>query len=228
VEAAERRFETKNKGLYGKHSELLLQLEITYEDGSRDTVVSDGRWEGTFDGPVLSSSIYDGESYDARKEVTGWSPVLAHADLGPARLTPKSFAPVREKERLAVQNITEPSPGRFVFDLGQNMVGWARIKIPAEKDRTVTVRFAEMLKDDGTLYTENYRTAKSTDIYTAAKTGVIEWEPHFTFHGFRYVELSGLPEGAAPQKDWVTGVVLYSDLPLTGRFNSSHAKLNQL
>lgn len=221
-------FETKKRGPYGKDPELLLQLEIAYADGSRDTVVSDGRWEGTFDGPVLSSSIYDGETYDARREVTGWKPVQANADLGAARLTPKPFPPVRETETLAARNVTEPEPGRFVFDLGQNMVGWARVRVPAEKDRTVTVRFAEMLKDDGTLYTENYRSAKSTDTYTAAQTGTILWEPHFTFHGFRYVELSGLPAGAVPRKDWVTGVVLHSDLRQTGKFESSHAKLNQL
>jgi alpha-L-rhamnosidase len=220
---------TKNKKeLFGEHPELLLQLEITYADGSRDTVVSDGQWEGTFDGPVVSSSLYDGESYDARKTNAGWKPVVAEAGLGPERLEPKPFPPVREAQTLRVQNISEPEPGRFVFDLGQNMVGWARIKAPAEKDRTITIRFAEMLNTNGTLYTENYRTAKSTDTYTAAKTGTIRWEPHFTFHGFRYVELSGLPAGARPQKDWVTGVVLHSDLVQIGKFESSNAKLNQL
>lgn len=215
-------------GFYGKDPELLLQLEITYQDGSRETVVSDGKWEGTFEGPVLSSSIYDGESYDARKELADWKPVLANADLGSAQLVPKSFPPVRETQMLAVKSITEPQPGHFVFDLGQNMVGWARIKLPMEKDQTVTLRFAEMLQKDGTLYTENYRTAKSTDTCTAAKTGTVEWQPHFTFHGFRYVELSGLPVGAKPQKSWVNGVVLHSDIPQIGNFSSSHAKLNQL
>lgn len=218
----------RRKGYYGTNPELLVQLEITNADGSRETIVSNEQWEATFDGPVISSSIYDGESCDARKEITGWKPVLANSDLGAAELTPKPFAPVREKERLAVQSITEPEPGRFVFDLGQNMVGWARIRIPAEKDKTVTLRFAEMLNANGTLYTENYRSAKSTDTYTSATTGTIEWEPHFTFHGFRYVELSGLPAGAKPQKDWVTGVVLHSDLHAIGSFESSHEKLNRL
>lgn len=108
------------------------------------------------------------------------------------------------------------------------MVGWARIKIPVEINQTVTIHFAEMLKDDGTLYTANYRSAKSTDTYTAATNGTIEWEPHFTFHGFRYVELTGFPTNMTPQKDWVTGVVLHSDLRQIGKFESSHAKLNQL
>ena len=221
-------WEKNQKETYGKNPELLLQMEVTYQDGSRERIVSDGQWEGTFEGPARSSSIYDGESYDARKELAGWKPVFANADLGPARLVPKPFQPVRETRTLAVQAITEPQPGHFVFDLGQNMVGWARIKVPVEKDQTVTLRFAEMLQKDGTPYTENYRSAKSTDTYTAAKTGTVEWQPHFTFHGFRYVELSGLPAGVKPKRSWVTGVVLHSDLQQIGKFESSHAKLNQL
>jgi len=213
---------------YGVHPELLLQLEVTYKDGTRESVSSDRDWEGTYDGPVLSSSIYDGESFDARKEATNWRPVVANPNLGPERITPKPFPPVREQALMSPTNITEPQPGHFVFDLGQNIVGWARIKVPVEKDQTVTVHFAEMLNSDGTLYTKNYRSAKSTDTYVAARTGTIEWEPHFTFHGFRYVELSGLPKEAKPSTKWVSGVVLHSDLPRIGKFESSHAKLNQL
>jgi alpha-L-rhamnosidase len=213
---------------YGTHPELLLQMEVTYKDGSREMVASDGQWEGSYGGSVLSASIYDGENYDARKQATNWQHVVVNPDLGTERLTPKPFPPVREKELLATQSITEPQPGRFVFDLGQNMVGWARMKIPVEKDQTVTARFAEMLNADGTLYTKNYRAAKSTDMYIAATTGTIQWEPRFTFHGFRYVELSGLPKDVKPGKDWVVGVALHSDLQPTGKFESSHAKLNQL
>jgi len=209
-------FSPKTNGYYGKYPELLLQLEITCKDGSRDTIVSDGQWEGTYEGPVLSSSIYDGENYDARREATGWKPVVPDADLGPAMLASKPFPPVREAQTLAVKKITEPLPGHFVFDLGQNMVGWARMKVPVQKDQTITLHFAEMLNADGTLYTANYRSAKSTDRYTAARTGTVEWQPHFTFHGFRYVQLSGLPAGAKPHKDWVTGVVLHSGLGQTG------------
>lgn len=211
-----------------KPAELLLQLEITYTDGTTDTIVSDENWEGTWQGPIVSSSIYDGEVYDAGKQVSGWGPVAVNAELGSARLTPKPFAPVREKQVLPVKEITEPAKGRYVFDLGQNMVGWARLKMPVGKDQTITIRFAELLKDDGTLYTANYRGAKSTDAYTAAESGTIDWEPHFTFHGFRYVELSGLPADTKPQKDWVEGVVFHSDMKTTGSFESSSAMLNQL
>ncbi len=215
------------KAIYGADPGLLLQLEITGADGSRETLVSDNQWQGTLDGPMLSSSIYDGENYDAKKTATGWKPVEV-SDLGSEKLVPKPFQTVRAVEKLPVREIREISPGRFVFDLGQNMVGWARLRIPVEKGKPVTVRFAEMLKQDGTLYTENYRSAKSTDAFISSTTGTVEWEPHFTFHGFRYVELSGLPSGVRPKKDWVTGVVLRSDLRQTGKFESSHAKLNQL
>ena len=115
-----------------------------------------------------------------------------------------------------------------MFDLGQNMVGILRLAMPVTKGETITVRFAEMLNPDGTIYTANYRGAKSTDSYTAAAAGVISWEPTFTFHGFRYVELSGLPADARPEPAWVTGVVLHSDMRRIGTFTSSHEKLNQL
>jgi len=221
-------FGTTNRGPYGKDPELLLQLEIVYSDGSREDIVSDGQWEGTLDGPVLSSSLYDGENYDARKEPTAWKPVVADSSLGSATLAPKPFTPVQETQRLKPRTITEPQAGHFIFDLGQNMVGWARIKLPVEKDQTITLHFAEMLNADGTLYNANYRTAKSTDTYTAGKSGTIEWEPHFTFHGFRYIEVTGVPAGAKPSKDWVTGIVLHSAMRKIGNFESSNAKLNQL
>jgi alpha-L-rhamnosidase len=221
-------FKTNKKGIYGQDPELLLQAEIIYDDNSTQTIVSDGTWEASFNGPIISSSIYDGETYDARRQPTDWAPVTADTDLGAARLTPKPFPPVREAQTLAVQNITVPQPGHYVFDLGQNMVGWARLHMPVEKDQTVTIRFAEMLNSDGTVYTQNLRSAKSTDTFTAAQTGLIQWEPHFTFHGFRYVELSGVAANVTPQKDWVTGVVLHADLRPTGTFTSSSAKLNQL
>lgn len=221
-------FETKKLGPYGRDIALLAQLEIAYDDGTTDTIASDGSWEGTLQGPIVSSSFYDGEIHDARRPSTDWKPVVADGTLGHAALTPKPFAPIRQVQTLAAKELTQPQPGRYVFDLGQNMVGRARIKLPVRKDQTITIRFAEMLNADGSLYTENYRSAKSADTYTAAQDGVIEWEPVFTFHGFRYVELSGFAPGQTPKKDWITGVVLSTDQPVTGSFTSSHAKLNQL
>ena len=226
------------RNFYGGEPSLLLQLEIDYADGSSETLVSDGHWKATANGPIRSSSIYDGEAYDAHLEMpgwdlpgfddAGWSPVGTAFEPCAARLSPKPFKPVRATQRLPARKITEPKPGCFVFDLGQNMVGWARLEIPVEAGRVVTVRFAEMLNADGTPYTENYRSAKSTDTYIPAADGRVAWEPTFTFHGFRYVELSGLPEGTRPEKDMLEGVVLHSEFPATGTFESSHAKLNQL
>ena len=213
---------------YGPNPELLAQLEVEYKDGTREVVATDQSWQATWQGPIVSSSIYDGEVYDARIAIENWSPVAVNDDLGTEMLAPKPFAPVRVTETLTPKQITQPEPGRYVFDLGQNMVGWAKIKLPVEKDKTVTLRFAEMLNQDGTMYTENYRSAKSLDTYTAAQTGTVEWEPTFTFHGFRYVEISGVAPDAEPQTSWVTGVVMHSDLRRTGTFVSSHAKLNKL
>lgn len=213
---------------YGPHTELLLQLELNYQDGSSEVIVSDDQWQGSFDGPIVSSSLYDGEHFDASKSPTDWQNVTVNSESETADISPKPFVPVRATEELKAQAFTEPDAGRYIFDIGQNMVGWAKLKIPVEKDRKVTIRFAEMLDADGKMYTDNYRSAKSTDSYIPAETGVIEWEPTFTFHGFRYVELSGLPEGVQPKTDWVTGVVLHSNLKRIGQFESSHDKLNQL
>jgi len=221
-------FEGNVKGAYGRDTALLVQMELSFADGSTQVIASDSAWESAFGGPIRSSSIYDGESYDARLVPSNWAPVRVEENLGSARLEPKPFAPVRKVLSVHAVNLTQPTPGHFVFDLGQNMVGWARLQMPVQKDHTVTVRYAEMLRDDGTLYTDNYRSAKSTDSYTAAATGTVTWEPHFTFHGFRYVELSGLPQGCTPELNWVTGEVLHADMPLAGQFISSHEKLNQL
>ncbi|MBT3190999.1 MAG: family 78 glycoside hydrolase catalytic domain, partial [Verrucomicrobia bacterium] len=217
---------------------LLLQLEITYADGTTETIVTDKQWVATDTGPIRSSEIYDGERYDANRELPGWNTVgfddaewngVIVEDVAPTpALNPKAHAPVRVTAELPTRSVTEPKPGRFVFDLGQNMVGWPRLTMPVKEGQTITIRFAEMLNKNGTLYTANYRGAKSTDFYTAAETGTINWSPTFTFHGFRYVELSGLTEGAKPATDWVTGIVLHSDMRRIGDFVSSHDKLNQL
>ena len=217
---------------------LLLQLELTFRDGRTQSVVTDTAWKGSNAGPIRFSGIYDGENYDAGMEMqdwdrtgfddSAWSAVLAAPVDASVPLVPKRHNPVRVTETLEPIAITEPEPGRFVFDLGQNMVGRAKVTIPVEAGQTVTLRFAEMLQQDGTLYTENYRTAKSTDTYRAACNGTVSWMPTFTFHGFRYVELSGLPEAARPEPSWVVGQVMHSNFARRGSFVSSHAKLNQL
>lgn len=225
-------------GHYGPTPQLLLQLEVTLGDGTTRTLVSDASWKVTSEGPIRSSSIYDGEIYNSNREMPGWdSAGYDDTDWGSVEatpvestplLSPKRFRPVRAVERIATQSITEPTSGRHVFDLGQNMVGWAKLSLPLQADERITVRFAEMLNPDGTLYTDNYRSAKSTDVYHAAGDGPVEWEPTFTFHGFRYVELSGFSRAVTPQENWVEGVVLSSEMEQIGQFTSSHKMLNKL
>jgi alpha-L-rhamnosidase len=217
---------------------LLVQLEITLADGSTKTVVTDESWKATNRGPVRYSSIYNGEVYDARMEMpkwsevgfddSAWSDVISEDVAATPPLVPKRHYPVRETEELPTIKVSEPAKGQFVFDLGQNMVGLPRVAIPVREGAQVKVRFAEMLEKNGTLYTANYRAAHSTAYYTPAKTGNVTWSPTFTFFGFRYVELSGLPEGARPKADWVTGVVLHSAFPRSGSFSSSHELMNKL
>lgn len=216
----------------------ICQLEIIYKNGKKETIHSDSEWFGTRKGPISFSSIYDGEVYDANLEMKGWSnpgfeadtwiPVEAKDMDADINLVPKRHLAVKEKSRLTALNISEPEPGRIVFDLGQNMVGIPDLKIPVIKNQKVTIRFAEMLEQDGKMYTVNYRSAMSTDYYIPSADGVISWQPKFTFHGFRYVELSGFDESVSPQKEWVTGIVQYSDFEKSGYFSSSHDKLNKL
>lgn len=220
------------------HPELLCQLEVTFSNGKKKVIVTDRNWKATNQGPIRVSSIFDGEVYDARKEMAGWkstgfddsqwSPVTA-SDLDPnVSIAPKQQPPVRVTEKINALHVTEPEPGKFVFDFGQNVVGKPSIKIPVKKGETIRIRFAEMLNPGGTLYTENYRSARSSDYYVAASDKSITWEPTFTFHGFRYVELSGFSTDVGPQSNWVTTHVLHTDFERTGRFTSSHEKLNRL
>jgi len=218
--------------------QVLAQLEVEYKNGESETFITDNNWKGSANGPTLYSSIYDGESYDASLEMPGWSSpgfddsawatVAEQAISDTVKLVPKRHNPVKTKIELPTQSITEPTKGNVVFNLGQNMAGVAKIKLPVKKGQKVKIRFAEMLDSTGVIYTKNYRSAVSTDFYIQANDGVIEWQPKFTFHGFRYVEISGFDESATPEKSWVTGKVQYSDFEQSGTFASSYSKLNQL
>jgi alpha-L-rhamnosidase len=218
---------------FGTSPALLAQLEITYRDGHVERIVSDTSWK-SHHSPIVSSDLMKGEDYDARLEVNNWD--KSGLDDHPWQsvnvkneslpIEAQVMEPVREIRELQTKAITEPAPGRWVFDLGQNMVGVVRLKVSALAGTQLTLRHAEMLNPDGTLYTDNLRSATSTDHYTT-KGGAAEiWQPRFTFHGFRYVELSGVP--AKPALDALTGVVISSDTPSAGEFSCSDARINQL
>lgn len=222
-----------NRSTWGRDIALRATLVLTYADGSVETIGSDADWTCS-EGPIRASDLYNGEAYDARLENPAWATVGATGDWQPVHtypgddipLVPKTTQDVRVTEELAAHEMTEPTPGTYIYDLRQNMVGWARVSLSAPAGTVVTLRFGEMLQDDGQLYTENLRSAKCTDTYTCRGDAEEVYEPTFTFHGFRYVEITGLD--AAPALDAVTGVVLHSDTPRTGSFACSHDMVNQL
>jgi alpha-L-rhamnosidase len=207
------------------------------KDGSKEVIISDDTWKGTTNGPIRFADIYDGEIYDANLEMPNWTTnifndkswknleVAAFDDT--VKLEPKRHSTVKAKITLETKEIIKKDDA-IIFDLKQNMVGVPSVKVPMKKGDTLKVRFAEMLSPDGSFYTQNYRSAHSTDYFIASKDGIIEYAPKFTFHGFRYVELSGFDSSKEPSKDWVTGIVQYSDFKENGTFTSSHEKLNQL
>jgi alpha-L-rhamnosidase len=223
---------------YGDGLALLFQLEVTYQDGRTELVVSDERWKSST-GPILTAEIYSGESYDARLEKAGWtSPgyddhdwsathrITAAKDVLIAPVGP----PVRRIEELVPKRIFKTPGGDIVVDLGQNMVGWVRLKVQGPAGATVTLRHAEVLDLEGNFYTDNLRTAKQTVQYTLKGGGdgqsTETYEPHFTFQGFRYVAVSGYPGRLTPAA--ITGVAVHSDMALVSEFATSKPLINQL
>ncbi len=228
----------KKQWLKTRTPEFICQMEVKGADGSETTLTSDKSWKASIDGPIRFSGIYDGEIYDANKVMLGWSEpgyddsswleVETEAIDPEVKLTPKRHKGVIHASTLDTKSISWPESDAPIFDLGQNMVGVPRLRIPVVKGQKVIVRFGEMLNQDGSLHTENYRSALSTNEYIPAKTGYIDWEPTFTFHGFRYVQIRGYDTSEPPESDWIEGRVWHSDFEQIGRFKSSHALLNQL
>jgi alpha-L-rhamnosidase len=222
----------------GLTPKLIGQLELTYADGRVEKIITDKSWKGTDQGPILAGGFYHGEDYDAQLELGQWSTagfdekswkaVKSNTIAGKPLLVPKRLPPVRVMKRIPAVELTKPESGKFVFDFGQNLVGIPKFTLPVTAGETVTFRFAEMLEKDGTLYTANYRSARSQASYIAAKDGEVQWEPALSFYGFRYLEISGLSKGKELTTDSVTAQVFYTDFESTGTFVSSHAKLNQL
>ncbi|MEV0323273.1 alpha-L-rhamnosidase [Streptomyces sp. NPDC050658] len=219
---------------YGEQPALLAQLEVTYTDGSRDSVVSGTDWRAAT-GPVTGADLMSGEDYDARLETDGWTRagfddsdwVAADAvDKVTAAVVAQIDGHARVESELSARKVTEPKPGVFVFDLGQNMVGAARLTVSGKAGTTVRLRHAEVLNPDGTLYTANLRTARATDTYTLKGTGTETYEPRFTFHGFRYVEVTGYP--GTPPREAVVGRVIHTSAPFTMDFKTNIPMLNQL
>ncbi|WP_439697688.1 glycoside hydrolase family 78 protein [Mucilaginibacter sp. AW1-7] len=225
-----------NWGFWGKNLALLCQLQITYADGTIENVNSDGSWKGTQNGPVTLNGIYDGENYDARKEINGWDkkglddagwlPVDVANNITNATLVGVQSVPVHQIAELKPIAIFKSPKGTQVIDFGQDMTGWIRLRVSGPAGKTVTIRHAEVLDKFGEFYTANLRNATATINYILKGDGVETFEPHFTFMGFRYIAVEGFPGEIKPEN--FTAVVIHSDMPVTGQFTCSDTMINKL
>jgi len=219
---------------YGKKLALLVQIHITYQDGSREIIGTDQSWKATT-GPIRVSDIYDGEIYDARLEKPGWSePGYDDGDWKSVSVVehPKNVLvapegpPVKKIEEIEPKDIFTTPEGDTVVDMGQNMVGFMRMKVKGKRGQTITLTHAEVLDKNGNFYTKNLRSAKQQIKYTLKGSQEEIYEPYFTFQGFRYVKVEGWP-GELSKED-LTGVVVHSDMEPTGDFVCSNPMINQL
>ncbi|MGJ8691816.1 MAG: family 78 glycoside hydrolase catalytic domain [Thalassotalea sp.] len=221
--------------------QLLAQLEVTFTDGTHQVISSNKDWQSTNQGPIREASNYDGEIYDANFELTNWHganfdehqdadkwlKVVSEPLEQQVLLKPKRHTPVRETLTIPAMKIVSQKNGITIFDMGQNMVGVPEINIPAVKNQQVKIRFSEAI-DKGEFAVTNLRSAKATDLYTPNETGVIRYQPTFTFHGYQFVELSGYDQTKTPTLDWIKGKVLHSNFDVYDNFTSASANLNQL
>jgi len=220
---------------YGARPQLLVHLDVEYEDGTSESVVSDDSWK-SFTGPLLYSDLLMGESYDARLEMPGWTTpgfddkkwtrVRTESLDKSTRLVAQPDEGARVMQELETKEVTQPGAGIYVFDMGQNMVGWVRLTVRGEAGTKITLRYAEMLDPTGNVYTENLRSARATDSYVLKGEGEEVYEPRFTFHGFRYVEVSGYP--GTPPPSALVGRVVHSDTSPSGKFECSNPLVNKL
>ena len=244
------------RSIYGKTPAVRCRLDIDYEDGSRETIVTDASWQVTDSGPIREADLIMGETYDARMEMPGWNTagfvadarwqaviaadaggritapffepgVEREVDLGftPPSIDGYTAQPIRVTQEVPARSVREFRPGVYVFDMGQNFAGVVRLAVAAPAGTKITLRFGEMCHPDGRVMTENLRQARATDTYickgSGESTGREIWTPRFTYHGYQYVELSGLPPGVSPPLDTVTGLVLHNDMPFESRFACS-------
>ncbi|MBB3187003.1 alpha-L-rhamnosidase [Microbacter margulisiae] len=214
---------------------MLFQLQIEYTDGTSSTIVSDGTWKVTPDGPIRSDNEWDGEEYDATKELTGWD--LPHYNTKkwlPAELVsaPTGIISAQMNPNMAIHESVKPVAihalpnGAYVLDMGQNMAGWLALKAQGQKGDTITLRFAETLNPDGSINRANLRSALQTDVYIMNGKGVESWQPSFVYHGFRYVEITGYP--GVPTLNDFEGKVIYDGFNTIGSFTCSDSLLDKI
>jgi alpha-L-rhamnosidase len=219
---------------YGDKLSAILQLEVTYADGGKEMIVTDNGWKSNA-GPILKSDIYNGEVYDARRELTGWDQAgyddaqwkgVMEKNIDKKLLVASESVPVRVTQALhPVKKIITPKK-EVVIDFGQNMTGWVAFSLQGKAGDQIKLQFAETLDGAGNFFRDNLRKARAEDVYVFKGGGRETYEPHFTFHGFRYMKIEGY-DGEARLEDFV-GKVIHSDVTATGRFDCSDAMVNQL
>lgn len=217
------------------YPKLRLNLIIEYTDGSRQTIASDISWKLTTEGPIRSNNEYDGEEYDARKELgdwnrtgyddTNWIPA-GRVSIPSGTLRAQMMPGMKVTESLKPVSIRKQGD-KHILDIGQNMAGWLRIRIKGQAGDSIRLRFAERLQADGEIFTKNLRDAHCTDIYVVSgrEPQDTTWAPRFVYHGFRYVEISGYPN--AKTEDF-TAEVVDDEMAHTGTFTCSDETLNQV
>jgi alpha-L-rhamnosidase len=223
-----------NWAIYGKHLGLLMQMKITYSDGTGSLIVTDGTWKCSNDGAIRMNDIYNGETYDATKKLNGWNfpgyndSKWKSVQVGNYHnnLIASEGSPIRKIQEIKPVRVFRSPKGSLLVDMGQNMVGWVRLNVVGPKGTVVTLRHAEVLDKYGEFYTTNLRVAKCQLTYTLAGIGEEVYEPRFTFMGFRYIEVTGFPGNLTA--DNITGVVVHSDMKPTGTFECSNPLINQL
>ena len=213
---------------------LRAQLRIEHTDGSVQWVTTGVEWQASTSS-ILHSEIYDGESQDARLQHPGWNTAQFNASgwKTAVAIEPKAFQilaqdypSIRMERTVAAKSVAQPKPGVYIYDFGQNLAGVERVRLQGPAGTDVRLRFAEILNDDGTIYTDNLRTAKVTDHFILAGKGVEEFTPQFTFHGFRYAEVTGLP--SAPAKDAVIAMVIHTDAPFDAQLKTGSPMIDKL
>lgn len=223
----------RHRDHYGKKPRARLQLQVEYADGTTNIISSGADWKAST-GAIQSADFLMGESYDARRfsrwdepgfDASQWQAVDTGAEMHPL-IQAHPGPPVRAWTNIIPKTVRQPAPGHYVFDMGQNFAGVVRLKISGRAGQRIQLRFAERLNPDGTIYTKNLRGALATDTYICRGHGVETWEPRFTYHGFQYVELTGVNH--RPSRDAVTGVALSSATTDAGHFACSDPMLNRL
>lgn len=214
---------------------MFMQLEIEGKNGEKTTLVSDQTWKITTNGPIVANNEFDGEEFNANLDMKGWANngyndaswmQASIVDAPEGKLISQRNPNIQVMKEIKPIGITVTPKGTYILDMGQNMVGWLAIKLKGKKDKPIKMVFAESLENENELYMKNLRSAKVTDIYTPDSDGEFSWEPRFTYHGFRFVEITGLDY--KPQLENFVGRVIYDKMDDVGTFESSNTTLNQI